>query len=407
MNKITEEMRIGFLDSTEEIRMIISRHFHVDIPQLGDHIDTYLARYVGYLYTEESEKTYDLLSDALEKYQVTPLFRIENKQQIIYLIPVLAKKKPSNPLVNLLLFILTVFSVSVAGGFYNLEALPEAFDLALLWNLVKSGLPFSISMLGILVAHEFGHYFAGRLHKVHVSLPYFIPFPGSLIGTMGAFISMKEIPKNRKQLLDIGLAGPLAGLLIAIPVLFYGLRLSYLDALPLAAIPGQNLMLEGNSILYLALKYLAFGQLLPAPVDYAGVAPILYWVRYFFTGAPFPYGGLDVQINAIAWAGWAGLLVTSLNLVPAGQLDGGHLFYVLFGKEGAKRIYPWILITLIALGFFWSGWWFWAVLIFLFGRMHAEPLDQITPLDPIRKRLAWLGLIVFVFCFIPVPLLIV
>ena len=238
-----------------------------------------------------------------------------------------------------------------------------------------------------------------------MSLPYFIPFPGSLLGTLGAFINIKEIPKNRKQLLDIGLAGPLAGFIVAIPVLYIGLKLSYLDVLPATAPSNGNMILEGNSLLYLAMKYLAFGQLLPAPVDYGSVQPVLYWIRYFFSGTPFPAGGVDVQLSSVAWAGWAGLLVTMLNLVPAGQFDGGHIFYVLFGNRGAKKIYPWLLAALIGLGFFWSGWWFWAALVFLFGRIHAEPLDQITPLNPGRKRLAALGLVIFILCFIPVPLM--
>jgi membrane-associated protease RseP (regulator of RpoE activity) len=397
--------KINILDYSDQLRPIIERHFHIEIIRYGEHQDTFLARYEGHLIHPDSEKAYDQLALALEPLNLMPLFRLEDQAQVILLVPLLEKKKASNPWINLLFFILTVFSVLTVGSTYGLEALPEKMDLQAIQMLVLHGLPFTISMLTILLAHEFGHYFAGRYHKVHVSLPYFIPFPGSLMGTMGAFINIKEIPKNRKQLMDIGIAGPLAGFVVAVPILFYGLKLSTLGPLPLASSPTSSLILEGNSILYLALKYLAFGQLLPAPVDYGGVMPVLYWLRYFFTGTPFPFGGMDVQLNSIAWAGWAGLLVTMLNLVPAGQLDGGHLFFVMFGKKGAKRIYPWILGILLGLGIFWTGWWFWAALIFLFGRMHAEPLDQITPLDPARKRLAVVGLLIFVLCFIPVPLL--
>ncbi len=397
--------KINILDYTDQLRPIIERHFYIEVIRYGEHQDAFLARYEGHLLHPDSEKAYDQLALALKPLHLMPLFRLEDQAQIILLVPLLEKKKPSNPWVNLMFFILTVFSVLMVGSTYGLEALPEKMDFQALQLLILRGLPFTISMLAILLAHEFGHYFAGRYHKVHVSLPYFIPFPGSLMGTMGAFINIKEIPKNRKQLLDIGIAGPLAGFIVAVPILMLGLKLSAVSPLPLAADPNSSLILEGNSILYLALKYLAFGQLLPAPVDYGGVFPLLYWLRYFFTGTPFPFGGLDVQLNSIAWAGWAGLLVTMLNLVPAGQLDGGHLFFVMFGKKGAKRIYPWILGILLGLGIFWTGWWFWAALIFLFGRMHAEPLDQITPLDPARKRLAIVGLVIFILCFIPVPLL--
>jgi membrane-associated protease RseP (regulator of RpoE activity) len=397
--------KINILNISEDIRYIVGRYFHIDSLLYGDHEDFYLVRYEGHLYYEDSEQAYDDLAAALVSYKITPLFRIEDNQQVIYLIPELEKKKASNPLVNLLLFVLTILSVTLAGVLFTLQEMPERLDLATLWALFKLGFPFTLSMLGILTAHEFGHYIAGRLHKVHVSLPYFIPLPISPIGTMGAFINMKEIPRNRKQLLDIGLAGPLAGLVVAIPVLYIGLKQSIVHALPATVAVGEGLMLEGNSLLYLAMKYLAFGQVLPTPLDYGGLSPFLYWVRYFFTGAPVPLGGMDVQISVIAWAGWVGLLVTGLNLVPAGQFDGGHLFYVLFGREGARKIYPWILSIMIALGFFWNGWWFWALLIFLFGRYHAEPLDQITPLDPVRKRLAWLGLFLFVICFMPVPMI--
>ena len=147
-----------------------------------------------------------------------------------------------------------------------------------------------------------------------------------------------------------------------------------------------------------------FGQLLPAPADYHGLAPVMYWIRYFFTGSPLPIGGTDVMIDQVAWAGWAGLLVTSLNLIPAGQLDGGHLVYVLLG-ERARNLLPFVLGALLLLGVVWEGWWLWALLIFLLGRFHAEPLDQITPLDAKRKILAVLGLLLFIFVFTPVPLI--
>jgi membrane-associated protease RseP (regulator of RpoE activity) len=405
MDKHKATPKVNILEISDEIRDIISRFFRVDIIRFGELSDFFLVRYEGHLYSEDSEKVYDDLSHALENYKITPLFRIEENRQVIYLIPAIEKKKKSNPAVNLILFFLTILSVTYTGVLLSAEEMPAEWNLSTLWHLFELGFPFTISMLGILTAHELGHYFAGRIHKVHVTLPYFIPFPGSPFGTMGAFINMKEIPRNKKQLLDIGLAGPVAGLLVAIPVLYYGLTLSTVLPLPASGDPANpTFMMEGNSLLYLGLKYLAFDQILPSPMDYSGIQPLLYWIRYFFTGTPFPYGGMDVQISAIAWAGWAGLLVTSLNLIPVGQLDGGHLFYVLFGKKGAQKVYPWILSILVALGFVWNGWWFWALLLYLFGRFHAEPLDQITPLDPFRKKLAWLGIILFFLCFMPVPL---
>jgi membrane-associated protease RseP (regulator of RpoE activity) len=224
---------------------------------------------------------------------------------------------------------------------------------------------------------------------------------------MGAFINMKEIPKNKKHLLDIGIAGPLIGLLVAVPVLFIGLSLSSLGPIEADLPEGYVHFIEGNSLFYLGAKYITFGKLLPQPASYGDLSPFLYWLKYFFTGSPVPLGGLDVQIHPVAWAGWAGLFVTAINLIPAGQLDGGHVLYVLLGKKNARRLMPIILILLGVLGFFWAGWWLWAGLILFFGRRFAEPLDQITPIDRKRKILGIIALIIFFLIFIPVPLVIV
>jgi membrane-associated protease RseP (regulator of RpoE activity) len=293
-----------------------------------------------------------------------------------------------------------------AGSLYGIEGpVGEGLDgvvQAVLGN-VPNGLIFAASLFAILGAHEFGHYLAARYHKCAVTLPYFLPFPGSLFGTLGAFIRLKEPPRNRKVLLDIGLSGPLAGLIVAVPVLLIGLANSGIDQLPLSPTEAQGMIIEGNSILYLAAKYITQGELLPQPLNYYDLSPVVYWLRYFFLGTPAPYGGTDVILNHMAWAGWAGLLVTALNLIPAGQLDGGHTLFVLIG-DTARRIWPIIVVALILLGFVWSGWFIWAVLIFLLGRTYARPRDEITPLDPRRRALAIFGLIVFVLVFIPVPL---
>jgi membrane-associated protease RseP (regulator of RpoE activity) len=157
--------------------------------------------------------------------------------------------------------------------------------------------------------------------------------------------------------------------------------------------------LEGNSLIYLLAKFVVFGQLLPAPVEPQG---ILYWLQYFFTGRPVPFGGLDVFIHPVAFAGWAGILVTALNLIPAGTLDGGHVIYSLFGDK-AKKAFPFIVGLLVILGFFWSGWWLWAALLFWLGRVNAQPMDQITELDPTRRLIAYSMIVVFILVLTPVP----
>ena len=198
---------------------------------------------------------------------------------------------------------------------------------------------------------------------------------------------MRGAIRNKRVLLDVALSGPLAGLAVAIPVVVIGLHLSEVGPVPVS-----GFQLEGNSIMYLAAKYLVFGELLPKPVDYGQVPAAIHWIVFFFTGNPAPGGGTDVFIHPVALAGWAGMLVTGLNLIPVGQLDGGHILYVLFGKS-AKSWRPLVIALLVAMGFVWSGWWIWAVLLYVFGQNHPEVLDEITELDDYRRSLAFVALL--------------
>ncbi|MBE9523950.1 MAG: site-2 protease family protein [Chloroflexi bacterium] len=388
----------------DQISAIVSRILRIESTIWGTHQNSFVVRFNGTLYGDSMD-AYDQLTTAIKPHKLIPLFRIENEQHAIILVNAPPKSKLSNPWVNLFLFVLTLFSMLLAGALYNYSGPVSGnflTDLRHIFFILNKGWPFAASMLGILLAHEFGHYLAARYHKTDVTLPYFIPFPLSPLGTLGAFIRLKTPPKNKRILLDIGLAGPLAGLVIAIPVLFYGLATSEVHRLPLSMPPGQ--VFEGNSLLYLGIKYLVHGQWLPTPSTYGNIHPVLHWIRYYFSGLPLPIGGLDVSLNDVAWAGWAGLLVTSLNLIPVGQLDGGHISYVLFGRQ-ARKFRPVILGILLILGIFWSGWWLWAVMIFILGQTHAEPLDQITSLDTNRKAIAIFGLLIFILVFIPVPLI--
>ena len=374
----------------------VSRVFRIEDVTSEDPQKGFFLRYRGELLNEDSAQAYDQLAELLSQYNATPLFRIEDGRQVIYLAPKQPEPQKDKVSTNIILFILTVFSVMLAG------AQPEGpmpndlvGQLLALGKSIFTGWPFALSLLGILLAHEFGHYFMSVYHKTPATLPYFIPFPLSPLGTMGAAILMRGTPKNKRILFDIGIAGPIAGLVVAIPVLFYGLSLSTLGTIE----PNPNGFIEGNSLLYLFAKYVTFGQLLPAPLEPQG---IFYWVRYFFTGGPVPFGGTDVFIHPVAFAGWAGILVTALNLIPAGTLDGGHVIYGLFGDK-ARKAFPFIVGLLVAFGIFWSGWWLWAALLFWLGRVHAQPLDQITTLDPTRRLIAYSMIIVFFLVFTPVP----
>ena len=217
-----------------------------------------------------------------------------------------APKKRSNPWINIILFIVTAISTLWVGSLSSGSGIEvnEAIDLFRPENIIR-GWPFALTLLGILGAHEFGHYFAARYHKVAVTLPYFIPMPFGF-GTLGAFIRLKEPVPDRRKLFDIGVAGPLAGLVLAIPLLFYGLSTSPMTV----PVPTEGSWVEGNSVLYYYAKIYTFGKPLPDVLT-----------------------GEDVIMNQVTTAAWIGLLVTALNLLPVGQLDGGHTVFALFGEK--------------------------------------------------------------------------
>jgi membrane-associated protease RseP (regulator of RpoE activity) len=283
-------------------------------------------------------------------------------------------KKRKIPWLNIILFFLTVITtllVGAAGAGVNFVSHPE-----IIWNqpsrIIFAGGPFSLSLLGILVFHEFGHYTASRIHGVAVTLPYFIPFP-NIIGTLGAVIRLKSPFISRKQLLDVGAAGPLSGMVIALPVTIWGL--SNPIYVSKALDPGSLINL-GDSLLYTFIAWLV---------------------------QPSPPDGYIAVMNPVAFAGWVGFLVTMLNLLPIGQLDGGHILYAMFGKVQHKIAYG-VLLGLVALSFFWVGWIIWAILGFILIRAKHPPtvLDEI-PLDKKRMAIGYLCIIVFILCFIPMP----
>lgn len=397
-----------------ELRPIVEHVMQVADTTLGQ-ADEYAVRYRGQL-TRDSIEAFEFVAERFRPLGYTPLFRKDKDgTHLVIALRGIIDPPPSNPMVNLVMFLLTVASTLFFGGLYGytgpvpeiLQRAPETLNenvqafgafMQLGASLMLNGWPFAVSILAILLAHEFGHYFAARYHKMHVTLPYFIPFPFGALGTMGAVIQLKSPPVNKRSLLDVGVAGPLAGFIVAIPILIYGLATSEVNPIPV----GQTSGFEGNSLLYVLIKYLLFGRLLPEPVG--GDWPAWLQTLWFYVSGIFPDGGgTDVYLNQVAWAGWGGLLVTGLNLIPAGQLDGGHALYVLIGRR-ALRLVPIITGALVLLGFFWPGWFLWAAIIFFLGRVHAEPLDQITELDARRRVLAVAALVLFVLLITPVPI---
>jgi membrane-associated protease RseP (regulator of RpoE activity) len=402
----------------EILNSYVSRVFRVEDVTTGDARE-WTARYRGHLLNEDTATAYDQLADSVKPFGLTPLFRKEGEAQVIYLVQTPPAPRPAaRTYINVILFVLTIFSMLLMGVDVPPESIPAdgSFPLTLLLMNIFTGWPFALSMMGILFAHEMGHYIACRYYNVPATLPFFIPAPLiSPLGTLGAFIAMRGIPKNKRILFDVGVAGPIAGLVIAIPVLFLGLYLSPLG--PIEQLPGGSSgFLEGNSIFYLFAKYVVFGKLLPEPVNFGDLSPALYWVRYFLSGQPIPFNGLDVQLDSVALAGWAGLLVTALNLVPVGTLDGGHVAYGLFGEK-ARKIFPiamGVLIGLIFLpglltfsfGSFNFSWLLWAFILFWLGNVRTQPLDDITELDPTRRSIGYAMLVVFILLFTPIPLVV-
>ncbi|MGF1465204.1 MAG: site-2 protease family protein [Sandaracinaceae bacterium] len=290
----------------------------------------------------------------------------------------------------LVMFLLTGLSTLAVGAL--MEGVPVE---ALLTRRVLAGWVFAAPLMAILLAHEMGHYVAGRLHGVDVSPPYFIPFPWPPLGTLGAVIRIRAPIERRRALLDVGAAGPLAGMVVALPVLVVGLATS-----PVGELPDEGVLMEGRGLLYLGVLYALKGAI-PA--------------------------GQDVYLNGTAFAGWAGLLITQINLIPVGQLDGGHVAYALFG-ERQDRYSRWVHATLpvlgVVVGLYFAAlalqsggdtedvvsgllaganWVVWAGFLWLLNAMAGpkHPPTSDEPLGLGRRVVGWGTLLLFALLFMP------
>lgn len=279
-----------------------------------------------------------------------------------------------------LLFLLTLITTTVFG-FAEVESFRANRPLEIDWIIdgyvrlahrdlsVLSGLQFSIPLLLILLAHEFGHYIACRCWRVDASLPFFLPSP-TLFGTLGAFIRIRSLIYRRKSLFDIGVSGPLAGFAVLLPFLLAGIRMSQL-------IPG--VAAHGSVV---------FGTPL--------LLRLVEWVR--FPGA----SPSDLLLHPMAMAAWAGLLATAINLLPIGQLDGGHILYAAFGARLHRVMSTTFVAVLVLLGFVYWPWWFWAAVMFFFGRRHPLVYDDV-PLDRSRGIIGVAALLLFLLSISIVP----
>jgi len=247
------------------------------------------------------------------------------------------------------------------------------FILTVASTLIVGGPAYSFAIILILLGHEMGHYFISRRYGIRATLPFFLPFPLPPFGTLGAVIRMESTVSSRKALFDTGMAGPLTSFCLSIPAIAIGLKLSQL--IPTSQVKGDVLRLA-DPLLFSFIQRLVLG----AVSD-----------KY------------EVMLHPIGFAGWVGLFVTALNLLPIGQLDGGHIVYGLFGRR-SRTIY---LIAIIAMSFitvFYNpGWFLLLILIILFGFRHPPPVDDVTPLDWRRKLLGGLIFLVFFLSFTPAP----
>ena len=269
------------------------------------------------------------------------------------------------PWLHPLLFLGTVYTTLAAGALMqNLNAYANP-------ALLVAGIPFSFTLLAILGIHELGHYVLSRMHGVQATLPYFLPVP-TFIGTFGALIKIRSPIPNRQALLDIGAAGPIAGFIVAVPAIFLGLEVSEVTSTEAIG----DVLILGDSLLLWIAEHWIFGNL---PDHQA------------------------ISLGPVAFAGWIGLLITALNLLPIAQLDGGHIAYALLGRY--HRYVAWVtLAVMVGLGIVgWPGWFVWAALATLMRLRHPPTLNDAIPLDRRRKIIAAVCLGILILCFIPVP----
>jgi membrane-associated protease RseP (regulator of RpoE activity) len=330
--------------------------------------------FIGQL-LRDAESAYAALRERFHSLGYTPVLRREGNSDIVVAHRGVFATVRFNPLINLVLLLATMVTTLLAGAsFAGVNAygvLIQAWrsgQWAAVVPALYAGLPFAGTLLFILGVHEMGHYVAARLHGVQVTLPYFIPVPFLGLGTFGAFIQMKSPVENRKALFDVGVAGPLAGFVVALPLMIIGLLQSAVVARTRFGLFGSSLLLRGLMAVFV-----------PHAANQA------------------------IALSPMAIAAWFGLLVTAINLLPMGQLDGGHVTYAVLGRL-AQPVAMVTFAGLVVLGLtVWNGWLIWALFGLLTGLRHPEPLNDITPLDWGRRLVGLFTLGLFILLITPRP----
>ncbi len=325
-----------------------------------------------------ADSSYEEIRRRFRAHGYTPAFRQDKGEDYILAMEGLVDlSKTGNPLINILLLAITVVTTlsvgaSITAGRSFFEALLTG-SLLVVFQAILAGLPYTITLLGILGVHELGHYVAARMHGVRATLPYFIPMPFGL-GTLGAFISLKSPMKDRKVLFDIGLAGPYAGFFAAVPLMVLGLLLSSTNYVP-TSFPGQTLDSLGTSVL------------------------IEVFVQVFTDIPP----DRTLVAHPVFFAAWLGFFLTGINLLPVGQLDGGHASYALLGRPAHTVALITFFLLILAGAFISPNWFVWAFFVMLGGLRHPPPMNDISDVGPIRKAVGVLTILLFFLIFIPMP----
>lgn len=304
--------------------------------------------------------------------------------------------RPRFPWVNIALFLATLVTTTIAGA----GQVPLAQGGLTALGVVEAGLPFSAAIVGILLSHEMGHYLTARAWKVETTLPYFVPVPFG-VGTFGAVIRIRSVMPSRRAVLEIGAAGPIAGFVVAVPLLVWGLAHSQVRPVGDLALAVSN---AGSP--FEMLKAVLHGEALRAgrgDVQLMGDSLVTWLAGRLVAGSPPP--GYDVFLHPVAFAAWLGLFVTTLNLLPIGQLDGGHVLYALLGRRGAETASRLVSWGLLLAGFFLSWNWlvWWLVTRMVVGLRHPPALVE-EQLSPGGRVLAVVSLVLFAATFIPVPI---